>query len=112
MLFMNEWDIEEAVNRFRQHPTLGPAARFLRDFKNEVNSHSDGWPYWSPPVHACKQLIQLFPSNPYQPVSKEVTRKDVLKALAPIKSFMTRRGNKAGMKLPDIIWEQQMEFRL
>lgn len=99
MKFMNEMDIEEKVRQFQNHPVMGPAARFLRDFKDEVNSHSDGWPYWRPPVQAARQLMTLFDtSNPWD--EPKATEADVKRALGPIKAFMTRRGNAAGMRLP------------
>ena len=41
--WMNTSEIEEAVQRFEKHPILGPAARFLQAFQEEVDRHSDGW---------------------------------------------------------------------
>lgn len=103
MHFMNEYEIKENVVRFANHPALGPATQFLHAFMNEVNMHSDGWPYWSPPVHACNQLITLINRGVeryYHRTAPDVTIAEVQKALVPIKSFMTRRGNAAGMKMP------------
>ena len=93
MMFMNEWEIREQCDRWRWHQTLGPATRFLRDFMVEVNQHSDGWPYWSPPVRSAAQLMTLIQNG-------SATEGELNKAIAPIKAFMTRRGNKAGMTLP------------
>lgn len=93
MLFMNEWEIREAHSRYRNHSTLGPATLFLLDFMDEVNAHSDGWPYWSPPVKSAAKLMTLIGRG-------DATLAEVRAALGPIKSFMTRRGNAAGMKLP------------
>ncbi len=59
MRFMNEYDIEDSVARYRNHAVLGPATRFLNAYKDEVNAHSDGWPYWSAPVKAAAKLIEL-----------------------------------------------------
>lgn len=95
MLFMNEWEIGEKVDRYRTHPTLGPATRFLHRYMEEVNSHSDGWPYWSAPVKAAAKLMELIYKG-------EATTGEVTKALSPIKAFMTRRGTKAGMTLPTL----------
>lgn len=109
MMFMNDGEIEMAVDRFQNHPVLGKASRFLQEFMNEVNSHSDGWAYWKPPVQAAKALMTLIQnglaaerggySREPQP---EITEKDFLRALAPIKSFYTRRGTAAGMQFPKI----------
>lgn len=103
MLFMNEWEIDRSVDAHRGDPVLGPATQFLRDFKDEVNRHSDGWPYWSPPVHAAAQLMTLIQDAGRSWQNKpRPTMADVQKALRPIKAFMTRRGYKAGMKLPTL----------
>lgn len=104
-MFMNESEIEDAVDRFAGHPVLGPAARFLAAFRHEVNAHSDGWPYWSPPVKAAAKLMTLIHGHRWAgmgayPRLPEPTAADVRKALGPIKSFMTRRGTAAGMSMP------------
>jgi|ERR1035437_3681992 hypothetical protein len=95
MLFMNDSDIFYATSRYANHPVLGPAARFLDAFKDEVNQHSDGWAYWAPPLHAAKRLMEIIQGT------RPATRAELVKAMAPIKSFMTRRGNVAGMKMPE-----------
>jgi hypothetical protein len=93
MMFMNQWEIEEAVCRRANDPVLGPATVFLEKFMHEVNAHSDGWAYWSAPVNAAKQLMQLIKLG-------YATEAQYRKALGPIKSFMTRRGKAAGMVMP------------
>ena|ERR1035437_1172613 len=95
MLFMNSSEIYYAMYCYANHPVLGPAARFLRDFMDEVNLHSDGWHSWPLPCRAAKRLQELIRG------SRPATRAELVKALAPIKSFMTRRGNVAGMKMPE-----------
>jgi hypothetical protein len=107
MIWMNQYEIDEAVAVFASDPVLGPATRFLRDFAQEVNSHSDGWPYWSPPGKAAGKLMQLIYANLRSgmgayPVASKPSKADVLKTLAPIKAFMTRRGTAAGMTLPSL----------
>lgn len=96
MRYMNEWDIQEAVQRYSDHPVLGKATRFLVDFRDEVNSHSDGWAYWRQPVNAAAKLMALFDEP------DAVTEKDFTRALGPIRSFMTRRGIAAGMTMPHV----------
>ena len=95
MMFMNEYEINDRAERYRNHPVLGPATRFLQAYMGEVNAHSDGWPYWSPPVKAAAKLMTLIQRG-------DATLAEVTKALSPIKAFMTRRGNAAGMKLPSL----------
>lgn len=94
MLFMNEDEIDIAADRYRGHPVLGKATRFLAAFREEVNEHSDGWPYWRPPVVAAAQLMRLI-QNP-----DSATEAALKKAMSPIRTFYTRRGSAAGMKFP------------
>ena len=107
-MWMNEMEIDEAAARFASHPVLGKATRFLSEFRDEVNNHSDGWAYWKLPAHAADKLMTFIYSHkmagmgayPRMPEPKE---QDFLKTLSPIKSFYTRRGNKAGMTLPEVL---------
>jgi hypothetical protein len=107
MMFMNDYDIETAARQFHGDPVMGPVTRFLRAFMREVNSHSDGWAYWRPPLLACKQLMMLIQREEKRhrdnwPPSEPVTMAEVKKAMGPIKAFMTKRGNAAGMTLPPL----------
>ena|SRR5271165_5007781 len=95
MLYMNEHEITIASDRFTDHPILGRAARFLAWFRDEVNEHSDGWPYWKPPVRAAAKLMTLI-LHPEQ-----ATEASLKVAITPIKTFYTRRGTAAGMKFPE-----------
>ena len=94
MLYMNDYDIMLAQQRFASHPVLGKAVQFLAAFKDEVDSHSDGWAYWKCPVQAAKKLMEMLQGK------TEATEANFKKAMVPIKSFMTRRGNAAGMQMP------------
>lgn len=95
-MWMNRMDVEDAVDRYKNHAVLGIAARFLSDFVEEVDSVSDGWPYWKLPSNAAKKLMELIQKggNP--------TMNDLKKSLVPIKSFMTTHGSKVGMKMPPL----------
>lgn len=81
---MNTWDIEWAFIRYGQHPILGPAVKFLRQFRDLIDDNSDGWCYWRAPVKAADKLMTLI-ENP-ETASPELIRK----AITPIKSFCTR----------------------
>jgi hypothetical protein len=96
MLFMNEYEIDRAVTRHQSHPVLSVATKFLSEFRDEVNAHSDGWCHWPAPLHAAAKLMTLVEQN------SQPTEADLKKALAPIKSFYTRRGYAAGMKYPEV----------
>jgi hypothetical protein len=108
--FMNTYDIDEAVNILGNDPVLGKAARFLKEFKDQVDSHSDGWAYWRAPVAAANQLMTLIEAgvnkrrgfNRHGEPEIEISDKAIAKAMGPIKAFMTRRGNAAGMVMPKL----------
>jgi hypothetical protein len=94
---MNQMDIDEAVIRNQQQPVLGKAAQFLASFRDEVDAHSDGWPYWQAPIKAAEKLMQLLQAR-----NPNTTMAEFKKALTPIKSFYTRRGYQAGMAMPAV----------
>jgi hypothetical protein len=60
MLYMNDYDIMNAQQRFASHPVLGKAVQFLAAFKEQVDNCSDGWAYWKCPVQAAKKLMELI----------------------------------------------------
>lgn len=108
-MWMNEYEVNEALQLLGSDPLIGKYVRFLAEFRDQVNSHSDGWPYWKPPAHAASQLMTLIKAaldrkrgyrspNAEQEVNEQLLRK----TMGPIKSFMTRRGLSAGMQMPKL----------
>ena len=85
MLFMNTWEIEGAVLRYKNHPVLSKATRYLQRWEAVVNANSDGWAYWSGGPNAAKQLMLLI-QNP-----DTATEAALKKALGPIKATCTRK---------------------
>lgn len=96
MRFMNEWDIQNAVDRWADHPVLGPASRTMANLMNWTNSNSDGWPYWSPPARAAAKLMEFIEGdgtiNFFHGTRADATPERYKAALRPIKSFRTKRG--------------------
>ena len=84
MMFMNTWDIEEAAEKHKAHPILGPATKLLSDLRDMVNSCSDGWAYWPAPVRSAKLLMTMIQEN------RDPSKNDLKRAVAPIKAFITR----------------------
>jgi len=103
MLFMNEYDIEEAVRLHARHAILSKATKLLHDLMRLADSVSDGWAYWPKPCRAAKKLQELIRDN--DPRTKKwdapaVTEADLKKAVAPIKAFLTKeKGNLQGKTL-------------
>ncbi len=73
VVFMNEYEIDEAARCYAHDPILGKASRFLQEFKNEVNAHSDGWAYWKPAMTSAGKLMTLIRSVRGTPNGMELT---------------------------------------
>lgn len=89
MLFMNQWEIEEAKSRFATHPVLSKATRVLYDLMVLTNEVSDGWCYWPKPCRAAKKLQELIQRGQTFR-GPDVTEAELKAALPPIKSLLTR----------------------
>lgn len=90
MLFMNTWEIDEAVQKYAKHPVKGPATSILASLRNWTDNNSDGWCYWPKPCRAARQLQELI----LEKDESKVTPDRLKKALAPIKAFCTRHTDK------------------
>jgi hypothetical protein len=114
MAWMNESEIERAMEQFRSHPVLGKYARFLGAFRDEVNGHSDGWAYWKLPAKAAEKLMtllygHLFAGMGAYPKLAAPTEAGFKKTLTPIKAFYAKHGTKAGMQFPELEGEPTAE---
>ena len=96
MLFMNQWDIEDAVRwaEAEDDPVMIAATRTLRNLMDWTNRNSDGWAYWPKPVRAAKRLQELIQAHhPFRSQWLDpVTVAEYKVALRPIKAFRTRQG--------------------
>lgn len=86
MLFMNTWEIDEAVRRYATHPVKGPASRLLLRLRDETDERSDGWAHWPKPCRAAKKLQELLQETD----EAQVTKARFDRALSPIKAFCTK----------------------
>ena len=84
MYFMNTWEIDEKADRYKNHPVLGKATRFLQRFRDLVDENSDGWCYWPVPVRAAKRLMEMI-NTP-----DTATEAEYKAAMRSIKSFCTK----------------------
>lgn len=96
MRFMNEFEIENALDRWSDHPVLGPATRTLSNLKDAANANSDGWAYWPKPARSAAKLMEMIEGDgtwaARESVDERATPAAYRAALAPIKSFRTRSG--------------------
>ena len=93
MLFMNEWDIQEAMRLHARHPVLSKATSLLYALMILADSVSDGWPYWTKPCRAARKLQELIQANhPYtrKRDAPAPTEADLKRAVAPIKAFLKK----------------------
>lgn len=104
-MWLNESEIDECVRMFHGDPILGPASRYLSDYRDIVNGHSDGWPYWSSgtkPAETLCDLLYKARMNRFRqdPSFTAPTVGDVQKGMQRIKRFITMRNNKRNDGLP------------
>ena len=92
-MWMNRHEIE--LQRERRDPAtaLGKAARVLHALMEETDNHSNGWDYWARPSRAAEPLMKLLQRNDAQGASDA----ELQAALRPVRSFLTRYGDKAEM---------------
>lgn len=103
MLYMNSYEIEEAVLRFGRGdtPNLQQAALILERLRGWTNRNSDGWAYWPKPCRAAKRLQELLQEvDRYRPV--DCTEAELAAALRPIKAFLTRQADQ-GLDVQGVI---------
>lgn len=92
-MWLNEHEIDDAYDTLSAHaPEAAPYARYLRDWKDVVNSNSDGWAYWksgSRPADGLgtlvKQAVDSLRGRGAMP-----SETDFKKSLSPIKAAATR----------------------
>lgn len=90
-MWMNEWDIAEALDRFDtpDTPNLHKGAQVVDALREWTNRNSDGWAYWHTPSRAAGSLMTLLHSvDRFDPT--DIEKADLTKALRPIKAFLTR----------------------
>jgi hypothetical protein len=96
MRFMNEYDIDRAVQLWQDHPVLGPASKTVASLRDAANANSDGWAYWPKPARAARKLMELIERDGTSKYAygdrKDATVAELKAALRPVKAFRTRSG--------------------
>lgn len=114
MRFMNEYQIEEALERWAWHPILGPATQTLANLREMANSNGDGWAYWPKPTRAAAKLMELIDGDGTSEFHRgdrpDATAARLKAAYVPIKAFRTRCLND-GLKSDFEIVPARMEVR-
>jgi hypothetical protein len=79
---------------FKNHPVLGPAAKYLYDYMELINDNSDGWHSWRHGTICADTLgdilykARMHRFRSYEPGYVEPTRQDVVKACKKIERFV------------------------
>jgi len=106
-MWMNEFDIENAVRQYGSRGTstpMGAAVHTLHSLMTWTNGNSDGWPYWAKPARAATKLMELIDREQSLDrkswgvdESEYTTAAEVMAALRSVKAFRTR--HKAGFDI-------------
>lgn len=95
MKFMNDYDLIIAQRTFGNDvngatPNRAKAAATLARLADWTNANSDGWAYWPKPARAGAKLMTLV--DPVEVLlTEDATDAELVAALKPVKSFMTRQ---------------------
>jgi hypothetical protein len=96
-MWMNEHDVDECLRHFHpsEVPNLAKGAQVLATLVEWTNSNSDGWPYWTKPSRAAKNLMEALgmARQAYYrgTMVGDLTDAQLRTVLAPIKAFLTRQ---------------------
>lgn len=113
MMFMNEYEVDDAVWNLQRIERLDgidlgnlrKIAESLSSYRDWVNSVSDGWPYWSPAIKAARKAQEALQSFAHahwrgNGSHEDVDRATVTAALRPMRAFVTRHGGDAKAVVP------------
>ena len=111
MMFMSEHEVENIVHRIDPDdtPNLAAGAQVLSTLVDWANENSDGWPYWTKPCRAARNLMEILHERDYaimfgqdregRPLT-DVSAAELTKALRPIKTFLTTQNINWNADLP------------
>ena len=96
MRYMSDFDLWFARRRFTRAsaPNRLALVMVVDNLREWTNNHSDGWAYWQPPRRAAQLAIDHIYSttndaNDAQEAT-DITDEEMLYAVRPIKSFLTK----------------------
>lgn len=95
-MFMNQYEIEETASRPHDCPNVRKGVQLLLKLMQSVNEQSDGWAYWSAPSKSAEKLQELLKTagNLHHGTHGKISAADLKKAVAPIRSMVTRQKKK------------------
>lgn len=93
MMFWNQGEIENAASRTHDCPNVRKGVNLLLKLMQSVNEQSDGWHSWPAPAQSAKKLQELLltAGNVQHGTHGKISEADLKKAIAPIRSMVTRQ---------------------
>lgn len=96
MLYMNEYDLAKARDRFWNTPNRVKLADVVTNLAMWADRNSDGWASWPAAARAAKRAMEHIRSTTSaenrRQEAEDITDAEVQAALRPIKTFLTRQG--------------------
>ena len=99
MKYMNDYDLQYAISRFTRatKPNRLALALVVDNLREQTNWVSDGWAYWPKPCRAAARAMALIESRTSAENDEQervdITDAEMLAAVRPIKSFLTRHAS-------------------
>jgi hypothetical protein len=110
MRYMNDWDLQQARSRFTRAgivPNRLALVLVVDNLREQTNLVSDGWAYWPKPCRAADKAMALIDSTAYPEYDRrereDITEAEMLAAVRPIKSFLTRHAHVYSAEQREII---------
>lgn len=97
-MWMNEYDIDRAKDILTEYaPEAAKFAVFLSDYKDQINSMSDGWAHWPAGARPANRLSDLLSKavDSVQGRGDMPSEAEFMKALSPMRAAATRHKFKA-----------------
>lgn len=97
MMFMNDYDIEQARSRYGrgETPNRLALAIVVDRLAEWANDNSDGWAYWPLPCRSAAKAMELIQSTAYPEFERrqheDITDEEMLAAVKPIKAFLAKQ---------------------
>lgn len=95
-MFMNQAEIEWAVQQQHECPNVRKGVRLLYLLMSAVNRQSDGWAHWAAPSRSAEKLQELLKTagNLQHGTRGTITDEDLRKAITPIRRMVTTQKKK------------------
>lgn len=94
--FFNQYEVERIAEHATYYPHLAPFGAIALAYVERINANSDGWAYWKAGHRAAAKFLDKLNratsvlSDYRFDEAATVTEADLRKAMAPMKSLLTK----------------------